>query len=177
MVQASSGQANTACELSESPLSLSSASSWMLLSPWLGCSGNLATCLRLECKGWNEAEIVDPVSSITLIFGIPGVENLLYDITLLGQCHRTTILADPVLAVNSKLEGHHFLWNGGGHEFPKVHRQCFCDPLFDDQKFYDPPPELQCWRNMKPPMCVKRKICIFGAISLNKIFIKIVATQ
>ena len=35
----------------------------------------------------------------------------------------------------------------GGHEFPKVSRQYFETP-FDDQKFYDPPPELQCWKNM-----------------------------
>ena len=27
----------------------------------------------------------------------------------------------------------------GGHEFPKVPRQYFCDPLFDDQKLYNPP--------------------------------------
>ena len=24
--------------------------------------------------------------------------------------------------------GHHSLWNRGGHEFPKVPRQYFCDP-------------------------------------------------
>ena len=35
-----------------------------------------------------------------------------------------------------------------GHEFLKVLWQYFCDPPFHDQKFYDSPPELQCWRNV-----------------------------
>ena len=56
--------------------------------------------------------------------------------------------------------------------FRKYLRNIFVIPLFDDHKFYDPPPELQCWRNMCP-MHIAQKICIFGAISLNKIFIKI----
>ena len=41
-----------------------------------------------------------------------------------------------------------FFGRGGGNEFPKVPRQYFCYSLFDDQIFYVPPPELQCWRNM-----------------------------
>ena len=37
------------------------------------------------------------------------------------------------------LEGYHFLWKGGCHEYPKVLRQYLCDPSpsLDDQSFYD----------------------------------------
>ena len=35
--------------------------------------------------------------------------------------------------------------------FQKYVGNIFVTPPFDDQKFYDPPPELQCWRNMKAP--------------------------
>ena len=34
--------------------------------------------------------------------------------------------------------------------FWKYLRNIFVTPLFDDQKFYDPPPELQCLRNNVP---------------------------
>ena len=43
------------------------------------------------------------------------------------------------------LGGHHFLWNRGVMNFRKYLGSIFVTPLFDDQKFYDPPdPELQC---------------------------------
>ena len=39
-----------------------------------------------------------------------------------------------------------FFGMGGGrhHNFRKYLGNIFVTPLFDDQKFYDPPPELQC---------------------------------
>ena len=40
--------------------------------------------------------------------------------------------------------GHHFLWNRGVMNFRKYLCNIFVTPLFDDQNFYDPPPELQC---------------------------------
>ena len=36
------------------------------------------------------------------------------------------------------LGGHHFLWNRGVMNFRK-YGNIFVTPLFDDQKFYDPP--------------------------------------
>ena len=58
----------------------------------------------------------------------------------------------------------------GGH----VPQQYFCDPLFDDEIFYDPPPpEAAMLKKHVTLTRVTRKICLLGAISLNKIFSKI----
>ena len=58
--------------------------------------------------------------------------------------------------------GHHFLWNGGG-VIPKVPRQYFCDPPYLMIKnFMASNVEETC-----------NPHCILGAISLNKIFIKL----
>ena len=59
----------------------------------------------------------------------------------------------------------------GGHEFPKVPRQYFCDPPYLMIKNFMTP--LRSYNVEETPMRVAQKIFIFGAISLNKIFIKI----
>ena len=71
------------------------------------------------------------------------------------------------------LGGHHFLWNRGVMNFRKYLGNIFVTPLFEDQKFYDPPFGATMLKKHVTPMRVAQKICIFGAISLNKIFIKI----
>ena len=71
------------------------------------------------------------------------------------------------------LGGHHFLWNGGVMNFRKYLSNIFVTPPFDDQKFYDPLRSYNVEETCNPPMRVAQKICIFGAILLNKIFIKI----
>ena len=54
----------------------------------------------------------------------------------------------------------------------------FFDPLFDDQKIYDP---LQAAKMLKqhvtPPVCKAQKIFSFEAISVNKYSVKFVNTQ
>ena len=44
----------------------------------------------------------------------------------------------------------------GIHKFPKVPRQYFVTPVFDNKKLYDTPSELQCYRKpiMQPPLSV-----------------------
>ena len=58
-----------------------------------------------------------------------------------------------------------------GHEFLKVLWQCICDTLFYDQKFYTPLPTML--KKHVTSTQVAWKICIFGAISSNKIVSKI----
>ena len=71
------------------------------------------------------------------------------------------------------LGGHHFLWNGGAWISKSALAIFLWPPHLMIKNFMTPPPELQCWRNMYPPMCVAWKICNLRAISLNQIFIKI----
>ena len=59
----------------------------------------------------------------------------------------------------------------GGHKFPKVPRQYFCDPPYlMIKKIYDPPPPRA---TMLKKYARSMENMHFGAISLNKIFIKI----
>ena len=50
----------------------------------------------------------------------------------------------------------------GVHKFPKVPRQYFVIPVFDNQKLYDTPSELKCYRKpiMQPPLSVALIICM-----------------
>ena len=67
-----------------------------------------------------------------------------------------------------------FFGIGGVMDFRKYLGNIFVTPVFDDQKFYDPPLwSYNVEETCNPPMRVAQKICILGAISLNKIFIKI----
>ena len=66
--------------------------------------------------------------------------------------------------------------------FRKYLGNIFVTPLFDDQKFYDPLSSgaTLLKKHVTPnARRVARKICILGAILLNKInvFLKFVATQ
>ena len=53
--------------------------------------------------------------------------------------NRATINLTDSMYFHVPFRGPPFSLEWGGHEFPKVPRQYFCDPLFDDQKFYDLP--------------------------------------
>ena len=61
----------------------------------------------------------------------------------------------------------------GGHEFPKVPRQYFCDPLFDDQKFYDPPSGTTMLKKHVTPNARSTENMHFGGYFFEQIFIKI----
>ena len=65
----------------------------------------------------------------------------------------------------------------GGHKFPKVPRQHFCNPpiWWSKQTFYDPPPPPGATMLKKnvTPNARSGENMYFVAISLNKIFIKI----
>ena len=54
------------------------------------------------------------------------------------------------------------LWNIGVHKFPKVPQQYFVTPVCDNQKLYDTPSELQCYRKpiMQPPLSVALITCM-----------------
>ena len=55
------------------------------------------------------------------------------------------------------------------HKFPKVPRQYFVTPVFDNQKLYDPP-ELQCYHKpiIQPPLSVALIICM-GVVIEHKL--------
>ena len=79
------------------------------------------------------------------------------------------------MTLEFKLGGHHFLWNRGVMNFRKYLGNIFVTPLFDDHKFYDPPPPSGATMLKKhvTPNARSAENMHFGAISLNKIFIKI----
>ena len=57
----------------------------------------------------------------------------------------------PVQLLNlTKVRGPPFSleWGGGSWISESTSAISLWPPLFDDQKFHDPPSELQCWRNM-----------------------------
>ena len=71
------------------------------------------------------------------------------------------------------LGAHHFLWNREGHKFLKVPRQYLCDPYLMIKKIYDPPPGAIIMKKYVTPNAHSAENMHFGALSLNKIFIKI----
>ena len=48
------------------------------------------------------------------------------------------------------LGGHYFLWNRGVMNFRKYLGNIFVNPLFDDQKFYDPPQSYNVEKTCNP---------------------------
>ena len=72
------------------------------------------------------------------------------------------------------IRGPPFSLEWGGHKFPKVPRQYFCDPPIWLSKFYDPPPPgATMLKKYVTPNARSAENMHFGAFSLNKIFIKI----
>ena len=70
------------------------------------------------------------------------------------------------------LGSHHF-FEWGGHKFPKVPQQYFCDPPIWWSKILWPPPGAIILKKYVTPNARSAENMHFGAISLNKIFIKI----
>ena len=58
----------------------------------------------------------------------------------------------------------------GVHKFPKVPRQYFVTPVFDNQNLYDPPQELQYYHKpiMQPLLSVALIICM-GVVIEHKL--------
>ena len=63
-----------------------------------------------------------------------------------------------------------FFGMGGVMNFWKYLSIIFVTPLFDDQKFYDPPSELQCWRNMQTPNARSAENMHFGGYFIEQNF-------
>ena len=60
----------------------------------------------------------------------------------------------------------------GVHKFPKVPRQYFVTPVFDNQKLYDTPSELQCYYKpiMQPP--IERGVDNLHGVVIEHFFLK-----
>ena len=84
------------------------------------------------------------------------------------------IIFSPIIMLNMCiiLGGHHFLWNRGVMNFRK-YGNIFVTPPIWWSKILWPPFGATMLKKHVTPMRVAQKIFFFGAISLNKIFIKI----
>ena len=77
-----------------------------------------------------------------------------------------------------KIRGLPFSFEFGGHEFPKVPRQYFCDcPYLMIKIFYDPPSGAIIVKKHVTPMRIAWKICILELFHWTKFSLKFVAIQ
>ena len=87
------------------------------------------------------------LSAIVMFLEFCDTEHFFFDLNHVFTYHIMALLKSreggPTCArIRLPLGDHHFLWNGD-HEFPKVPRQYFYDPLTPLRSY-----NVQCWRNM-----------------------------